>query len=166
MLKKLLILVSVSLLLFGFGGCSKKDNNNVSSLKIDSKLDNVTLKDQFDKPHSITIDTKKVIFVFQKATGHTTKEYLNKQDVNYLSSRDIIFIADVSPMPSLIKKYVAIPDLQKHKYPILLINDEKISNLYKDSKNEDKIVVVELDKFKITKVSYALTEDELKKLID
>ncbi len=115
-----------------FGGCSDKElkdkkqviiNSGIVSqgIVIGKELASYTFKDQFDKDHSLTADVKKVIFVFTKATGHIMRVYLGTKDVNYLRSRNIDFIADVSGMPSIIFKMFALPDLKESKYPIMII---------------------------------------------
>ncbi len=148
-------------------GCSTKEEvQNQSQIAVGKKLENVTLKDQFDKPHTLTNDTKKVIFVFQKDTGHLVKAYLNKQPLEYMDKRAIRFIADVSPMPALIRDYVAMPDLQKHGYPVMLITDKELAKRFKDKTNEAVITVATLDNLTITDVKRVGTEAELQKAID
>lgn len=120
-----------------------------------------TFKDQFDKPHSLSADTKNIIFVFKKASGHSVKEFLDTKPLDYLSSKNTIFVADVSKMPSLIREYIALPDLRKHKYPILLIFDEEISKNYVKEKDIEKIMVVNLENLEVTGVTFLCSETDL-----
>lgn len=114
----------------------------------------LALNDQFDKAHKIEESTKKVIFVFTKATGHLVKQFFNTQSEDFMQKRDIQFVADVSPMPSLILEYAALPDLKKHKYPIMLIRDEKIAPNFKNDANSEAIMIVNLDKLRVTNVKF------------
>ncbi len=114
----------------------------------------LSLNDQFDKAHKIEESTKKVIFVFTKATGHLVKQFFNTQSEDFMQKRDIQFVADVSPMPSLILEYAALPDLKKHKYPIMLIRDEKIAPNFKNEANSEAIMIVNLDKLKVSNVKF------------
>jgi len=50
----------------------------------------------------------------------------------------------VSAAPSLIKKMFILPDLKDLKFPILLINDDKLSAEFLKGMDKDKIVVVTL----------------------
>ncbi len=163
---KKILLGTVLSIIFIFGGCNAKDENidlkaevikegKVSeAITISKNMDIFTFNDQFDKPQSLSKDTKKVIFVFKKATGHTMNNYLHTKPKDYLSSKNILFVADISKMPSLIAKYVAIPDLQKNEYSVLLIKDEEASKKFKNEKYELRIMVVSLDNLKVTKVSF------------
>jgi hypothetical protein len=121
-----------------------------------------TLPDQFDKAHTLTDETKKVIFVFAKDTGHTVKTFLKQQEKDYLNKRNAIFVADISPMPTVIRNTFALPDLRKSAYSVLLIYDKEIAKKFKDETKADKIAVVTLNKGKIEAVKYISTADELK----
>ena len=121
-----------------------------------------TLPDQFDKAHSLTTDTKKVIFVFAKATGHTVKEFLKQQDKNYLSERNALFVADISPMPTVIRNTFALPDLKKSAYSVLLVYDKAIAKEFKNDAQAEKIAVVTLKNKVVEDVKYITTDVELK----
>ncbi len=123
---------------------------------------NFTLPDQFDKSHSINNDTKILILSFAKASGHMVKEFLQTQDKNYLSNKNAYFIADISPMPTVIRNTFALPDLKKSSYPVLLIYDGAISAQIKNADKADKVAVVTLDNGTIKAVEYLSSKDELK----
>ncbi|WP_201353150.1 hypothetical protein [Hydrogenimonas urashimensis] len=125
-----------------------------------------TLKDQFGKKGQVTGETKKVIIVFGKATGHLVKEYLNTKPDDYLDKKRVVFIADVSGMPSMILKYVALPDLQKHRYSIFLIRDKKASEKFRNEKYRDYIMVIDLDDGLIEDVEFVTTPKDLEEAID
>lgn len=161
-----LILAGVMSVLFLTGCDSKGELKSSSQIAVGKKLDNITLKDQFDKPHTLTNDTKKVIFVFQKDTGHLVKGYLNTKPADYMDKRAIRFIADVSPMPAVIRDYVAMPDLRKYAYPVMLITDKEFARRFKNKTNEAVITVVTLDNLTIADVKRVSTEAELQKAID
>jgi len=170
MLKKiffsLIILIVIAVgILFAVNGQDNYDPGKYKAsatkgLQIDSKL-SFTLPDQFDKAHTLTDQTKKVIFVFAKATGHTVKEFLKKQDKNYLPSRNTLFIADVSGMPTVIRNTFALPDFKKSPYSVVLIYDKAIADTYKNEKDTDKITLITLKDRTITSIQTFTTEKEL-----
>lgn len=173
MKKTVLALLALGVLIFG--GCSDKkvDNPNIQTVNsltkditVGKNFQNITLKDQFDKPVSLSDKTKKVIFVFKKASGHTARALLDSKPDDYLLNKDVAFIADISGMPSIIASMFAIPDFQKHKYPVMLIRDEKISQKYRSDKYEDYIAIISLDNFKITKITLVSKEKQLEKILE
>ncbi len=139
-----------------------KDNySSGKGLNINSKI-SFTLPDQFDKAHTLNNRTKKIIFVFAKATGHTVKEFLKKQNKDYLSKRDTLFVADMSSIPTIFRNLFAMPDLKKSNYSILLIYDKDTSKKYKDESKADKISIVSLQNGTIKSIKYITTKEELK----
>jgi len=175
MIKNVILTLTITSTLFvsGCGSKEVKPHEKVSIQKgqvapkitIGSNLE-LSLNDQFDKPHAIKKDTKKVIFVFTKATGHLVKSYFNEKPTDFLEKNHIQFVADVSPMPKVILNYIAIKDLKKHKYPILLIRDETISPNFKNTSNAEAIMMVNLDKLKVTNVKFVSNINDFKNEIE
>ncbi len=173
MIKKILLGL-LGLIIIGAGGLffiNGKDNYDASkySANVSNGLNtgstiSFTLPDQFDKSHTLKADTKTLVMVFAKATGHTVKEFLKKQESDYLTKRDTLFIADVSPMPTVIRNTFALPDLRKSAYSVLLIYDKNIAQQLKNDKEAEKIAIVTLENGAVKEVKYISTEEELKTL--
>ena len=121
-----------------------------------------TLPDQFDKTQTLDDSIQKLILVFAKDTGHTVKEYLKAQPADYLTKHHTAFIADVSPMPVVIRNTFALPDLKKQHYSVALIFDKKISEDFKKDVKTDEIAVATLNNRIIEKVEYLKSIEELK----
>ena len=171
MINKNLIFGLLTIILL-VSGCSSKENTNeveqakFTDIKVGNILADFTIEDQFDKKHSLTNKTKKILFAFSKPTGHIVKVYLGTKPVDYLSSRDILFIADVSGMPKIIFNMFALSDMKESKYPMLLILDEKNATRFRNENKKDFIMILSLDNKKITNIEYINNEDDLKKAID
>ncbi len=142
-----------------------KFSANVSNGLNSGSTISFTLPDQFDKAHTLKADTKTLIMVFAKATGHTVKEFLKKQDSDYLAKRDTLFVADISPMPTVIRNTFALPDLKKSSFSVLLIYDKNIAKQLKNEKEADKIAVVTLENGVVKAVKYISNEEELKNIL-
>lgn len=172
MKKIVLAIVVVLVLVVGFaylstkGDKSVKGNESFPKIVVEETLTPLTLKDQFGKLHSLKETTKKIIFVFKKDSGHVVRGYLNKQKDNYLESRNILFVADTSKMPAMIREYVAMPDLRERDYPVLVVYNQTLANKFKNEKEQEKIMVAELENFQVTAVHFVSTEKELAELID
>jgi len=144
---------------------SKYGATVTNGLNIGSEIE-FTLPDQFDKSHTLTDNTKTLILSFAKATGHTIKAFLNAQPKDYLPSRDAMFVADISPMPTIIRNTFALPDLKKSPFSVLLIYDKKIAAQIKDEDKKDKIIVVKLQNKKIKSIDYIDTQKELESALN
>lgn len=172
MKKVILAVVGVLVLVVGYaylstkGDKSVKGNESFPKIAVEETLTPFTLKDQFSKLHSLSAQTKKVIFVFKKDSGHVVRGYLNQQKDDYLQSRDILFVADISKMPAMIREYVAMPDLRERDYPVLIVYNQDLANKFKNEKEQEKIMVADIDNFQVKAIRFVNTEVELAELID
>jgi hypothetical protein len=173
MIKKL-ILGLLALLIIGVGTlfiingedkyeADKYNLTATNGLEKGSKID-FTLPDQFNKPHSLKSDTQILILTFSKNSGHIVKNYLGKQEKDFLDKHKAMFIADISPMPVVIRNTFALPDLKKSPFAVLLIYDKELAKKVKPKESSDKIVVVYLKNKSITDIKYISNEDELKEI--
>ena len=140
---------------------SKHELTATNGIHAGSKL-SITLPDQFDKTHQLSNETKRLIIVFAKETGHTVKEFLQLQEKGFLEQKQTLFIADISPMPTVIRNTFALPDLQKSAYSVLLIYDGKISETLKNGAETDKIVIANMKEGVVESIKFVTTADELK----
>jgi uncharacterized protein YxeA len=171
MIKKIILTIFTLIIIAGGGlfllnGKENYDATKYSATATDtinkgSAID-FKLPDQFDEAHSLTDDTQKVIFVFSKATGHTVKAFLREKDKNYLSTHHALFVADISPMPTVIRNTFALPDLKKSPFSVLLIYDKAIAKTFKNEAQADKIAVATLKNKTIDSIEFITTADELK----
>jgi hypothetical protein len=157
------VLLGLIIALF-FLGCAKDDHVAVEpKAVVGNSLESLNLNDQFGKPHSLTADTKKVIFAFSKDMGHMSNAYFEKQVPEYLNEHDAVFVADVSGAPSLIRSMFIMPGLKDFKHMVLVIEDKNVAASYRIDENSDKLMILDLDNYIIKNISYASTEDELAK---
>jgi hypothetical protein len=177
MIKKILLGILVLIVvavgaLFAINGTSNYDPTKYHlSILPDSKPFGVgstidlTLPDQFDKPHTLSDETRKLIFVFTKETGHTFKSFMAYQSDDFLAKRNIVAIGDISGMPTVIVNTFAMPDFRKSNYSILLIYDKAMAAKLKEGQAVDKVIVMSIQNKKITNIEHAATVEELKKLL-
>lgn len=162
----LLLLIVAVAALFVINGKDNYDASKYSLTASDSMNKNskitLTLPDQFDNAHSITDDTKKLIIVFSKDAAHIVKNFLNEQEAGYLESRKTLFIADISPMPVVIRNTFALPDLKKSDYKLLLIYDKKLAKVLKNEAEIEKIAIVNMNKSSVESIKYISSVEELK----
>lgn len=146
MIKKLLLTIFLGVVAFAN---PLTVNNSVPELKI---------KDQFEKEHTLDSNVKTIIFSATKDESNTIKEFLNSKGNDFLTTNHIVYVADITGMPSLITKFIALPKMKNYSFPILLI-DEKNKVLFPVEK--DKITIITLDNSKITDVKYIKTAEDL-----
>lgn len=161
-----------------FSGCGEKkeavdtkvvtlsSGSAAEAVTVGQKIRPLKLNDQFEKSRELTGELKKVIFIFSRDTGDMVHEYLSTQEEGYLEARQTAVVADISRMPSLITKYVAMPGFQEYKYSMMLILDEEAGKPYKNEKEKEKAMVVSLEDLTVTGVTFVATAADLKAAID
>jgi len=173
MIKKTILTVVLLLVIAGGAFFFMNSTDNYDASKYSATASTIaagesidfTLPDQFDKAHTLSGDTKTLVFTFAKATSHIVRDFLQAQPADYLSSRDALYIADISPMPTVIRNAFAMPDLKKSAYPVILIYDGAIAAKFRDEAQKNAIMIVSLENKKITTVKFADDADTLKALL-
>ena len=121
----------------------------------------LTLPDQFNAPQTIGPEVETLILSFTKGAGGTVRGYLDKQDTGYLTAHNAVFIADISPIPVVIRNSLALPKLRKSSYSTLLLYEEKMSKALKRGTQGDRISVAKLKENVVQSIAYIKTEAEL-----
>ena len=115
---------------------------NAATLKIDDKISNFSLPNQFDKIHTVTNEISIIIVTFQKETTNIVNNFLSSKSSDFLDKNNSIFINNISCSPSIVVKMFTIPKMRDYKYDILLIyngNNKK----FKEEENKITIYFVE-----------------------
>jgi len=129
-----------------------------NALSIGDSTPTFEIKDQFEKMHTISADTKTILVAESRGTSVIVREYLLSKDTNFLETNKTQYIADISGMPSLISKFIALPKMKKYPFPILLVDEEQSKSF---TTQDDKITVYTLTDGKVSDVKFIETTEEL-----
>ena len=137
---------------------------NAASLNIDSSIVDIKIKDQFDKVHTLNSDVKTILFASDKGTSDMLRDYLLplSEKENVLEKNGAVYVADISGMPSLISKFIALPKMKKYPFSILLLDDSNKDNFVKE---DGKIIVYSVVDGKITNIKKISSKEELANII-
>ncbi len=124
-----------------------------------------TLPDQFGKAHTLSPETKIMVFAFTKTTGHIIKAAMADKPKGFLERHKAVLVADISGMPTVIQNMFALPDLRKSDYSMLLIYDKNMAKRLKEGQATDKVIVMHLENGKVTKVEHADSPEALNKAL-
>lgn len=152
MIKKLLLTIFLGVVSFA------------NPLTVNSSVPELKIKDQFEKEHTLNANIKTILFASDKTTSDMIRDYLLplSEKENILERNNALYIADISGMPSLISKYIALPKMKKYPFSILLLDDTNKDNF---TKEDGKIIVYTLDNLKVTNITKISTPQELANII-
>lgn len=135
---------------------------SAAALNENSVVENLKIKDQHEVEHTIDANVKTILFASDKGTSDILKEYLLSKDADILTRNNAVYVADISGMPSLISKFIALPKMKKYPFSVLLIDDSNKDNF---TKEEGKIIVYSLDNLKVTSITTISTDKDLAELL-
>ena len=92
------------------------------------------------------------------------KAALENQAKGYLEARNVVFLADVQRMPSLIGKFIAIPAMRDYSYRVVLDRDGAVAAQYPGA--EDKVLWLQLDSGKLMSQQEFSSADELRAALE
>ena len=133
-----------------------------SSLKLNDKISNFSLTDQFDRIHTITSDVSTIVITFEKETLNSVNDFLSKKERDFLEKNNAIFIANISCLPNIFTRMFTLPKLRDYKYSILLIYDEKSAKFFEV---ENKITVYSIEDGIVKDIRYLNSIFELEEIL-
>jgi len=130
----------------------------------EQKLNPTVFMDQWDQPQSLTSDVQWVIFSTTKDGGNWVKTQLEEMGIENLKAKKWMYVADVSQMPSLITKFMAIPKMQDYKFSIALEREGDVTADW--PKQEDAVNIYKLNALTIEEVHTLTTKESVAAFID
>mgnify|MGYP001617966860 FL=1 len=131
-----------------------------SNLKMNDKISNFSLTDQFDKIHTINSGISTIIVTFQKDTLEMINDFLSSKSEHFLEDKHAVFISNITSSPTIITRMITIPHLRDYKYTILLIYDD---NSIKFLKKENKATIYSIFNGQVNDIKYISSKNELEK---
>ncbi|NJA88824.1 hypothetical protein HCX48_06260 [Rhodocyclus tenuis] len=123
----------------------------------------LTIDDQHGKPLRIDGETQLVIFTADMAAGDFVKEVLRAQAPGTLEQLHAIYLSDISGMPSLITRMVALPKLRELPFAVGLGRDAaQLADLPRQS---GAASVVQLQGGKVTAIGYVRDAAQLRQAL-
>lgn len=106
------------LTIVGSAGCAA--NAPVQPLSIGQQVDFSLLEDQRGNAFVHQQDMKLVLYVDGMKAKNLVRDALVDVDQSCLNEGRVVYLADISGMPSLISSLIAIPRMRNYAYPIWL----------------------------------------------
>ena len=133
-------------------------NTLFAEIKVGEAFPSLTLVDQFDTKTAIkTKGSTTLLLSFEKDVSASIKAYIGSKEKDFLSKNNIMYISDISSMPSFITSMFAIPKMKKFTFNISLIYDEKEAKLL--DRKKGKVSVITLKNNIIKTIKYVDPKD-------
>ena len=129
-----------------------------AELKVGDSFPTLTLVNQFDEKIELKKEgSLKIILSFEKDVSAGIKTFLDTQEKNFLVDNNVVYISDISKMPSLITSWFAIPKMKQFDFKVALIYDEDEGKVL--NRQEEKVTVMILNDNNITSIEFVNAKD-------
>lgn len=129
----------------------------VHAQQAQQKLTQHSFEDQWEKPQPLNEQTEWLIFSSHKAGGEWVRNAFTELEITNPSDLKWLYVADISAMPSLISRFVAIPKMQDYAFPIALEKDGELTANW--PKQEETVSVYKLNRLNIEKIEFLKTQE-------
>ena len=133
------------------------------TLTVGQTLSLPELNDQFDKKQTLLPSTKWLVFSHDMDSSKLVKAAFENKKSDDLLAANIQYYADISAMPSLISRFIAIPKMKKLAYSVIMDKEGNVLNAI--PKKDDHVTVLTLNNGNITQINIVDTSKALKALI-
>lgn len=124
-----------------------------AELKLEEPFPTLTLVNQFNEKTEIKKKGSVTLLLsFEKDVSSQIKTYLDAQEKDFLTINNIMYISDISSMPSFVTRMFALPKMKKFTFKVSLIYDEKEA-LFIDRK-KGKVSVITLENNHIQTIKF------------
>jgi NADPH-dependent ferric siderophore reductase len=108
----------------------------------------------FETQHGETVvvgpSTRLVLVTHDMEAGNMAKAVLAKHTAPSLAARGAVYVADISKMPGVISRLMAIPRMRRRPYPVLLDRDATTARVFPVA--DGKVTAVWLEGGRITRL--------------
>ncbi|MGS0683251.1 hypothetical protein ACVBIL_19115 [Shewanella sp. 125m-7] len=126
--------------------------------KVGDQITDIKLQDQHEAQYHVDSTTTRVLFSRSMDGGTLIQEALEAQP-ELAKDTALVYVADISGMPSLIARFVALPQFKKLPYRVALDNEGEQAKPLPAIK--DQATLIELDNNQITKIAFYETTEAL-----
>ncbi len=131
--------------------------------KVGDKLTPFALQDQFGKELKVDESLKLIILATTKDNGKIGHSYFEDKSAEFFDAKKVIYISDMSSVPSLVLDLFMMGKFKKYTYRLGLLKDDKVAEMM--PKKDEMLSVIYLDNLAIKDVKHTSTKEQLAELV-
>ena len=124
----------------------------VTPLTIGNEVDFSALEDQFGHTFTYEAVMNTVLYVNNMKAKNLVRDSLAELDVECLRQGKVVYLADISGMPTLISKLIAVPRMREYAYPVWLDYNGLATGAL--PVKDDMVTVLQVEKGAIRSLEY------------
>lgn len=135
---------------------------SAAPLTTGESLPELNLPDQHGDSHTLS-SANMVLFAPDKGAGELAHEVLNHTDKVEMATKGIVFISDISRMPTLVARMFALPAMREYPYLVLLGYEKEDTAMFPRQKG--RVTVLHIKAGKVSRIEYANSPEGLAGMI-
>lgn len=121
-------------------------------IKVGDTLVPASFHDQFEKPLNVTVETKVLLFSRDMDGGEVVQAAFDATPEDQRPT-NLVYVADISGMPSLIAKFIAVPKMQDYSFILGLDREGDSTAAFPSEKNQ--ATIIKINQLKVMSIEYA-----------
>lgn len=134
-------------------------NNPISHLKVGQQVDFALLQDQYSNPFPHDDNMEMLVFTNSMESSGHVREVLHVIAPDCYETGRLVYVADVSGMPSLITRLIAVPKMRGYSFPIWLDYEGEATEAL--PVKEDQISLVTVKDGNILSIDFVAGKEDL-----
>jgi hypothetical protein len=130
---------------------------------VGSTIPRLALEDQHGAAGAIDDTVRIVVLTRDMDAGNVVKETLADEEQRFLDEHHAVYVADISRMPALVSRLIAVPRMRGRRYRVFL--DRKGDLVSRFPVTDGKPSVVYLERGRVTRVVHPATANELRAVL-
>ncbi len=111
------------------------------------------LEDQHGDSGGVDASTRVILFSRDMPGGDLLKEALEDVEAGALEARGAVYVSDISGMPALVSRLMAVPAMRRRPYDLLLDRDGDVTARLPDAIRQ--ATLIHLDALRIERIEHA-----------
>ncbi|HIF97538.1 MAG TPA: hypothetical protein EYQ54_11020 [Myxococcales bacterium] len=121
-------------------------------IRIGNQLEPFSLEDQHGQEHAVDSSIRLILFARNRAGAGVMTAFMEGRDGEFLSRRGILYVNDISAMPSFAATLFALPKMRRRPYPILLDREAEITARFPDKPGF--ATLIQLSQLKVRNIEF------------
>jgi len=150
-------LLAFVLIFLGLAACASEPTPE--PLKIGNKVDFAQLQDQWANPFPHEDAMELLLYTDSMSASRDVREAMDRIKPECYQQGRVVFVANISGMPSLISRFIAVPKMRGYPYPVWLDYEGNATSAL--PVQDDAVSFVKVNQGEIQSVEYAHGMEEV-----
>jgi len=134
-----------------------------NAITIGVEVSQKNFTDQYERNLLIQKTTEWIFFAPDHAASEIMNQVLEGKEQHELAQKNMVYLADISKMPSLVSRFVALPNMQKLKYSIGLGQDAQTLAMF--PRQKASVTILRLESWRVVEIRFSQDSHKLKDLL-